>query len=71
MSFIIHNKYQIKDLIIKKMQKFDITTYRLAKDTGITESTLSKYFNGKHTLGLDKIIIITKELGIEINIKIN
>lgn len=37
------------------LERFDITAYRVAKETGISTSTLSDWKNGRSTPKLDKL----------------
>lgn len=43
--------------------KKQLTDYRVAIDTGIPQSTLSDWKNGKYTPKIDKLIKIAKYLG--------
>jgi len=43
-----------------------ITPYRVAKDTGVSNTTLSDWKNGKSTPKLDKLIKISKYLGVDL-----
>lgn len=50
--------------IAKLMAEKDITAYRLSKDTGIAESCLSDWKNGRSKPKLDKLQIIADYLGV-------
>ena len=42
----------IRELIAPRMQQLGITAYQLAKSSGISESKLSLWINGKQDIGL-------------------
>lgn len=52
-------------MIKPRMKELGITQYRLAKLTGIGESTLSEWFSGKHDISLSKFIQILTALEIK------
>lgn len=56
---------QIKNILIKK----SITPYRIAKETGISESQLSRFLNNKVNLSLTKTIELINYLNCEIKIE--
>lgn len=55
----------------KQLDKKGVTTYRVSKDTGIAQSTLSDWKHGKYTPKVDKLIILAKYFEIDINELIN
>lgn len=57
------NIQQQLDTILKEKK---ISRYQLAKDTGINESQLSRFFSGKVNLFYDKIELITQYLKYDI-----
>lgn len=57
------NIQQQLDTILKEKK---ISRYQLAKDTGINESQLSRFFSGKVNLSYDKIELITQYLKYDI-----
>lgn len=57
------NIQQQLDAILKEKK---ISRYQLAKDTGINESQLSRFFSGKVNLSYDKIELITQYLKYDI-----
>ncbi len=56
---------QIKSAISEK----SISAYQLAKDTGINEGQLSRFFNNKVDLSLKKVIQIIDYLGYDLLIQ--
>lgn len=52
-----------KELIDKQ----GITAYRVSKDTGIAQSTLSDWKTGKTTPKTDKLIILAEYFEVDIN----
>lgn len=57
------NIQQQLDTILKEK---NFSRYQLAKDTGINESQLSRFFSGKVNLSYDKIELITQYLKYDI-----
>lgn len=53
---------QLKDAILNA----DVSRYRIAQETGITEAALSRFVNGVAGLSLDSIDTIGEYLGLEI-----
>ena len=49
------------------MSEKNLTAYRLAKDTGISNSTLADWKSGKSIPKVDKLIIIADYLDVSIN----
>ena len=47
-----------------------ITIYRLSKLSGLSRSDLGKYFSGDVKPGIDKIEVIVKSLGLDINLRV-
>jgi plasmid maintenance system antidote protein VapI len=46
----------------------DVTRYKIAKETGISESNLSLFVNGKQNIGLDRAEILLNYLGYSIEV---
>jgi transcriptional regulator with XRE-family HTH domain len=53
---------QLKDAILNA----DVSRYRIAKETGLTEAALSRFVNGVAGLSLESIDKIGEYLGLEI-----
>lgn len=45
----------ISDQLRRAIEESELSRYRIAQDTGIDESALAKFFNGKRGLSLDAI----------------
>ncbi len=45
---------------VQLLQKKGVTPYKVAKDTGITQSTLSDWKTGRATPKADKLLILAK-----------
>lgn len=60
---------QIVDSIIAKCKKENITQRDLAKRTGTTEVTISRYFNKNRTPGVEIAEKMMKACGLEIEIR--
>lgn len=58
----------IQEQIDRILKDKGISRYQLAKDTGINESQLSRFFSGKVNLSYDKIELITVYLNCEIRL---
>lgn len=56
----------IQEQISNILKQKKISRYQLAKDTGINESQLSRFFLGKTNLSYDKIKIIVEYLDFDI-----
>jgi len=56
---------QLKDAILKSK----MSCYRIAKESGLTESQLSYFVNGKRTLTLPAAAKLAKVLGLELKPK--
>jgi transcriptional regulator with XRE-family HTH domain len=48
-----------------------LTRYRIAKDTGILETSLSRFMRGETSLRLDKADVLAEYLGLELVVKRN
>lgn len=63
------NKKQLaqrKEYVKKVMKEKNISSYRMSKEIDISESMLSKWFNGKTNLNDVKLYEIAEYLGIDI-----
>lgn len=55
----------IQDKLIKpRMQELNITNYQISKETGISNSTLSRWFDGSQDIGLSRFLDILRVLKI-------
>ena len=57
---------ETKEYIKKVMKEKNISSYRMSKEIDISESMLSKWFNGKTNLSDVKLYEIAEYLGIDI-----
>lgn len=48
------------------LQKHNITAYKVSKDTGITQATLSDWKHGKSTPKVDKLLKIADYFGVDV-----
>ncbi len=55
---------QQKQIITNKMAVLGISKYRLSILTGISQATLSQWFNGKIDISASKFVAILQALGI-------
>ncbi len=51
---------------VELLQKNNITSYQVSKDTGISQSTLSDWKNGKSKPKVDKLSILAKYFDVTI-----
>lgn len=49
------------------LAKTNKTAYQVAKDTGVSTSTLSSWKNGDYTPKLDKLKVLADYFGVDIN----
>ena len=55
------------DTIIRKaMERHPMTRYQIAKETGVSESVLSRFANGKASITLSKASALCHLLGLEL-----
>jgi transcriptional regulator with XRE-family HTH domain len=59
----------LADEIRAVMDKKGITAYKAAQETGLSQSALSRYFNGKVALSLKSIDELLDYLGYELTIR--
>ena len=60
---------QILDAICDAIEASDKTRYRIAKDTGISQSQLSRLMSGERGLSIDALERLADYLGLEIAIR--
>jgi transcriptional regulator with XRE-family HTH domain len=60
---------KLSDEIREAVEKSGLTRYRIAKELGLAESTMSRFMNGKRGLSLDNIDRLAELLGLEIVVK--
>ena len=53
----------------KAMKSSELTNYRIAKDTGITQSQLSRFARGERGLNVENIEWLADYLGLEIVVR--
>ena len=53
----------------KAMKSSELTNYRIAKDTGITQSQLSRFARGERGLNVESIEWLADYLGLEIVVR--
>ena len=53
---------QLRDAV----RNADVTRYRIAQDTGITEGQLCRFVHGQSRLTLDTIDVLAEYLGLEL-----
>lgn len=54
------------DKFVELLQKNNLTSYQVSKKTGIPQSTLSDWKNGKSKPKTDKLFILAKYFGVTI-----
>lgn len=52
---------------VELLQKSNKTSYQVAKDTGITQATLSDWKRGKSKPKVDKLMILADYFGVDVN----
>jgi transcriptional regulator with XRE-family HTH domain len=57
---------KLTDQIRQAIDDSGITRYRIAQDTGIDESTLAKFYNGKRGLSLENLDLLCSYLDLRI-----
>lgn len=56
------------DVILPRMAELQISKYKLAKLTGLAESTITRWFNGQLIIGFENLIKILTALELNIHI---
>jgi plasmid maintenance system antidote protein VapI len=59
----------VSESLKRAIETADVSRYRMAKDTGIDQPTLSRFINGERPLVLDKVDILADYLGLELKPK--
>lgn len=54
------------DVLKTAIEESGISRYRIAKDTGILETSLSRFMRGETSLRLDKADVLAEYLGLEL-----
>ncbi len=57
---------KLTDQIRQAIDDSGITRYRIAQDTGIDESALAKFYNGKRGLSLDNLDLLCDYLALRL-----
>ena len=57
---------KISDRIRQAIESSDVSRYAIAKATGIEESALSRFVNGKRGLSMEAIDTVAEYLGLEL-----
>ena len=52
---------------VQLLQERKITAYKISKDTGISQSTLSDWKTGRAIPKMDKIVIIARYFGVPVD----
>ena len=53
------------------MQKKGVTAYKVSKETGISQATLSDWRRGRSQPKIDKLLKIAKYFGVDVNVLIS
>ena len=59
-------KRPLTDALKTAIDRSGVTRYRIAKDTGILETSLSRFVRGETSLRLDKADVLAEYLGLEL-----
>ena len=62
-------KPSFSDQIRQAIRDSELTRYRIAKETGVSESALSRFVNGERSLNLSTIDLLADLLGLEVSVK--
>jgi transcriptional regulator with XRE-family HTH domain len=60
------SKRTMTDVLKAAIRQCGVTRYRIAKDTGILETSLSRFMAGETSLRLDKADVLAEYLGLEL-----
>ena len=55
------------EIFFKLMEEKGLTAYKIAKDTGISRSTLTAWKNGEYTPKIDKLTILADYFGVSVD----
>ncbi len=59
-------KPTMTDVLKNAIEKSGVSRYRIAQDTGILETSLSRFMRGETSLRLDKADVLAEYLGLEL-----
>ena len=59
-------KPTMTDVLKQAIQESGLTLYRIAKDTGILDTSLLRFMRGETSLRLDKADVLADYLGLEL-----
>jgi transcriptional regulator with XRE-family HTH domain len=59
-------KPMMTDVLKAAIQESGVSRYRIAKDTGILETSLSRFMAGETSLRLDKADVLAEYLGLDL-----
>lgn len=59
-------KLSMADVLKTAIEESGLTRYRIAKDTGIPETSLMRFMRGETSLRLDKADVLAAYLGLEL-----
>lgn len=62
-------KKPISEQLIEAIESSDLSRYRISKETGIAQSTLSEFVNGNRWLSLKNVDLVCDLLNLELNKK--
>ena len=62
-------KSMLTDVLKRAVRQSGLSQYRIAKDTGILESSLGRFMRGETSLRLDKADLLADYLGLELGKK--
>jgi hypothetical protein len=57
---------KLTDQVRQAIDDSGLTRYRISQDTGIDESSLAKFYNGKRGLSLDNLDLLCEYIGLRI-----
>jgi len=60
---------KFSDQVRKAIRTCGLTRYRIAKDTGVSESALSRFMAGKGNLNLDTLDRLAELLGLSLTVR--
>lgn len=64
-----HKIPNMRSIILQRMNELQMTAYRLAKLTGITDPTVRNFLDGTHEMRSDKLSKILDVLGLEVRVR--
>ena len=66
---IVESMAQTLDQLRKAIEASGLNRHRIAQDTGISESALSRLFSGERGLSIESIEILADYLGLEVTLR--